>query len=343
PHGESRLITQSLQRANGIKNFFNITNKFVNIAGKALGVLTIVDGAMEIFKGFNLALKEGEIAAGAFHIVGGITVIIGALITFKYFTLPFLAGMATGIGIAVAIAGMIIIYIASLFERTKLERWFARCGFGVDQCRYPMTPKGLQNALNDFAFLTSGMSPELKFGYSGSATTIVDVLNGNIYPPLYLSMTIHGFDKQNDKLQFILTIKDKTDDTKKVKLELNHNSETCLLEPKIIENTMDMNNGRQLVALPLDKGKYYKYQSEEVDIDNSDKTMKVVEGTQTNLVINYKLAEVNSRYIEKVIYAVELNYQKPNMINGDKIEYSQPLHLSYEFEGNHANLKMKTF
>lgn len=344
PHGESRLITQSLQRANGIKNFFNISNNLLNIAGKGLALLTIVDGAMEVFKGFNLIFREGEGKAGMLKIVGGVTIILGAALTLKIITFGLPITMVTGVGIVVAIAGMIIIYIASFFERTKLERWFARCGFGVDKCRYPMTSKGLQTALNDFAYLTSGMSPQLKFGYSEHETTLVDVLNGNVYPPLYLSMTIHGFDKQNDKLQFILTIKDKADDNKKAKLELNHNTETCVLEPKIIENTMDMDlkNVRQLVGLPLDRGEYYKYQSEEVDIDNSDKTMKVVEGTQTNLVINYKLAEVQADYIEKVIFAVELNYQKPNMINGDKIEYAQPLHLSYEFEGDLGKLEIKT-
>ncbi|MCX8577216.1 MULTISPECIES: toxin VasX, partial [unclassified Gilliamella] len=334
PHGESRLITQSLQRANGIKNFFNITNNLLNIAGKGLALLTIVDGAMEIFKGFNLMLREGEIAAGGLRILGGITIGIGAAFSLGWIELALPSLMVTGIGIAVAVAGIIIIYIASFFERTKLERWFARCGFGVDQCRYPLTKDGLKKALNDFAFLTSGMSPQLKLKESESRKD-VSLIGGFEYKSLYLSMTIHNFDKQNDELQFIVTINDKIDSKKKVILELTHNPETYELESKLVEYTFDplSVNRKPTVSITPSKGRFYKYQSEEVDIDNSDKTLKVMEGTITNLVINFKLAEIDLSAIQDLLFAVELMYQKPKIINDDKIEQPAPVHQYHEFEG----------
>ncbi|OCG01825.1 hypothetical protein A9G10_03670 [Gilliamella sp. wkB308] len=334
PHGESRLTTQNLRMAKGINNFFNITNNLVNIAGKGLALLTIVDGGMEVIKGFNLMFREGEGKAGTLKIIGGVAIILGAALSLKLFTLWLPATAVPVVGIIAAVAGIIIIYIASFFERTKLERWFARCGFGVDQCRYPMTKDGLKKALNDFAFLTSGMSPQLKLKEAESRKD-VSLIGGFEYKSLYLSMTIHNFDKQYDELQFIVTINDKIDSKKKIILELTHNPETYELESKLVEYTFPplSVNRKPTVSITPSKGRFYKYQSEEVDIDNSDKTLKVMEGTITNLVINFKLAEIDLSAVQDLLFAVELMYQKPKIINDDKIEQPAPVHQYHEFEG----------
>jgi hypothetical protein len=332
PYGESRLTPPKLKLAYGMKQVFNVTNKFLNFVDKGLGILAIADGAIEILKGGNLILNEKEIVAGILKLTGGFVIMVGAAMTLKLMTLTLPVATVPVVGVIVTVAGVIIIYISTLFERSKLERWFARCGFGIDNGRYPMTIAGCKQALNDFSVLVSGISPQLRFAQPDKNQEIL--LAEFIYRSLYLDMTIHDFDMENDKLAFIVTIMEKRNPDLKVKIQLNHNNISKKLEPKLLEDSLNtLLYGRPYIIFTHDKGRMFKYQSEEVENDNSDYTLKPVKGTKTNLVIRFKLAEVNYKAITSLLYTVELNYKKPDIINGDHIEESQPLHQFYEFDG----------
>ncbi|OCG34453.1 hypothetical protein [Gilliamella sp. Gris1-4] len=195
-----------------------------------------------------------------------------------------------------------------------------------------MTIAGCKQAINDFSVLISGLSPQLRFAQPDKNQEIL--LAEFIYRSLYLDMTIHDFDMENDKLAFIVTIMDKRNPDLKVKIQLNHNNISKMLEPKLLEDSLNKQlYGRPYIIFTHDKGRMFKYQSEEVENDNSDYTLKPVKGTKTNLVIRFKLAEVNHKAITSLLYTVELNYKKTDIINGDQIEESQPLHQFYEFDG----------
>ncbi|MWN31042.1 MULTISPECIES: hypothetical protein [unclassified Gilliamella] len=350
PYGESRLTSPKLKFAHGMKQVFDVTEKMLNFVSKGLGILAIVDGAIEILKGGDLLFNENDGIAGISKIVGGLTIIVGALMTLKLTTLMLSAEMVPIVGVIVTVAGVIIIYVSTLFERSNLERWFARCGFGIDHCRYALTEAGLAQALNDFSVLVSGLSVELSLmapdenseliynspQIGGIPFSISESNTDNFgfsHFSLYLNMTIQDFNIESDNLDIEITIIDKSKSSFKAKLFLSHNCAKKEFDIKPLENGFGPLLDLPAIILTNKKGKFHKYQSNVGEIDNSDETLKKVTQSLSTLIFRIKLAEIRQEIIPKLLFAIKIVYKKPDIINGDKIEKSQPIEQYYEFEG----------
>lgn len=334
PYGLSKLMAPKYTTLKGMGAVFQGANGLLNITGKLLAIVGVVDGVMEIVRGVNLYFNKDDKAAGITRIIGGIVILTGALISLDIIVLTG-ALASTGVGIIIAVAGVVIIYISTLFERTELERWFAHCGFGIDSCKYTLDSIGLKKALDDFALLVSGLSPQLRLMSPDINTkTVLSGTKGQFtYYALYLNMTFRQFDLKNDQLTIIVTIFDKRNSATNAKLRFWHNPDDQVATVTVLENTLTSFGDNPIIVVNNDKGRYHQYQTKDTEIDNSNSRLKAVTEVSKTLVINFKLAEVLTDKVPSLKFAVDIKYKKPDLIKSDNIEPSQPLEQHYEFDG----------
>ncbi|WP_324099776.1 MULTISPECIES: toxin VasX [unclassified Gilliamella] len=169
----------ALPKTNIFSTMIPSCDKFLKVTGRALSVITIYEGAKEMYKGYNY-LKNGDNIDGILVTVGGLGILVSGSIYFLS-TFLILSPHLFVAAIIISVIGAILVYIGSEAERwSPMEIWFNRCYFGKQQHRekglpYSLTAFGTSMALNDYYAYLSGVYLALNYHSSDVGLFIEDI------------------------------------------------------------------------------------------------------------------------------------------------------------------------
>ncbi|WP_085165810.1 toxin VasX [Gilliamella bombi] len=162
-----KLVGSVLPKTNIFTTMIPGCEKFIKVTGGTLALITILNGVMDIYKGYCYA-KNGDSDDGELIIWGGILSSLSGGITL-YGAIFSLTLSVAILAIAIAIIGVILVYIGSEADRwSPLQIWFNRCYFGKHEHQekggpYPLTAVGTSAALNDYFAYLSGVYLALNY------------------------------------------------------------------------------------------------------------------------------------------------------------------------------------
>ncbi|KFA59883.1 hypothetical protein GAPWKB11_0626 [Gilliamella apicola] len=160
-------LVGALPKINIFTTMIPSCKEFIKVTGGTLALITILDGIMDIYKGYNYA-KNGDSGDAKLVIIGGVLTTISGIISLygAIFSATLVVAL---VAIAIAVIGAILVYIGSEADRwSPLQIWFNRCYFGQHKHPeqgqpYPLTAVGTSAALNDYFAYISGVYLALNY------------------------------------------------------------------------------------------------------------------------------------------------------------------------------------
>ncbi|OCG29334.1 hypothetical protein A9G45_02000 [Gilliamella sp. HK2] len=222
-------LVGALPKINIFTTMIPSCKEFIKVTGGTLALITILDGVMDIYKGYNYA-KNGDSGDAKLVIIGGVLTTISGIISLygAIFSATLVVAL---VAIAIAVIGAILVYIGSEADRwSPLQIWFNRCYFGQHKHPeqgqpYPLTAVGTSAALNDYFAYLSGVYLALNYQSYDMEFFLDDIRNDSdenaalIYAGgLHVHIKLPNFDAQS-RYTCMVYLTDSEGQSAKVKIE----------------------------------------------------------------------------------------------------------------------------
>jgi hypothetical protein len=228
-----KLVGSALPKTNIFTTMIPGCEKFIKVTGGALALITILDGVMDIYKGIQY-ITNGDNIDGGLVALGGVFSLISGGIGL-YGAIFSLALSVALLAIAIAVIGVILVYIGSAADRwSPMEIWFNRCYFGKHDHPekgepYPLTAVGTSAALNDYFAYLSGVYLALNYQSYDMEFFLDDIRNDSdenaalIYAGgLHVHIKLPNFEAQS-RYTCMVYLTDSEGQSAKVKIEKGKN------------------------------------------------------------------------------------------------------------------------